>query len=99
MLSRSLARLTKEWLELITGAAFYSDRSFSQSSSLLLHGQLHALRIRHDASLATLLQENDKLRRELSKERKEAERTRARLGQVGEEAWIEAEGRRREIGL
>jgi hypothetical protein len=77
----------------------HSARSFSQSSSLLLHGQLHALRTRHDASLATLLQENDKLRRELSKERREAERTRARLGQVGEEAWIEAEGRRREIGL
>lgn len=78
---------------------FLRRRSFSQSSSLLLHGQLHALRTRHDASLATLLQENDKLRRELGKERKEAERTRARLGQVGEEAWIEAEGRRREIGL
>lgn len=77
----------------------FNPRAFSQSASLVLHAQLHALRNRHAASLATLTKENEQLRRELNKERREADRTRIRLGQVGEEAWIEAEGRRREIGL
>lgn len=92
---------SQAWLPLtcVYSSSPFNLRAFSQSASLVLHAQLHALRTRHAASLATLTKENEQLRRELNKERREADRTRIRLGQVGEEAWIEAEGRRREIGL